>query len=56
VPAGQATCLRLNQDTAWIAATDPDAFRAMRRALQVDQGQIDLNLQPYETVLVEIQQ
>ena len=55
LPEGQASALRLNQDTFNAATAQPDAFWDARQPLPVHSGQLSLNLQPYETLLVDIQ-
>ncbi|MBE0699904.1 MAG: hypothetical protein IH586_23510, partial [Anaerolineaceae bacterium] len=54
LPGNQAAIRRLNQDTARMASTDPDAFRSYSTMVKIDEGKLVLTLQPYESVLVEI--
>jgi D-apionolactonase len=54
LPGGQANWLRLNQDTAETAASDQFVFPSMRQPLQNESGVLNIELLPFETIMIDI--
>jgi D-apionolactonase len=54
LPDGPARQLRLNEDTVGLATTDPRAFLAQFEQFEVEDGEVSLELKPFETVWIEI--
>jgi hypothetical protein len=54
LPVGEAALQRLNAATMALAASGPEQFLGQPEMVHIQEGKVDLQLEPYETVFLRI--